>query len=361
MVQVPLKDYGYANARVRAKTARLLDAAAYTALIEAKDEEEILSMLEQTDYGPEIDEAILEGKRPTIIDRAFNRNLARNFRHIREFIAGPAQDLCDVALARWDLYNLKTILRGKRGLVPASEIVRVLVPAGYLDLTTLEEITSQPDLRSAIDLIATFSTSWKIPYGRALTRNLGEYLREHDLSILERALDIFHYKWVHGLIGGNDANSEMVRKMVQIEVDVANIMTALRTRGLELQPGQAAQYFLAGGTFGESAFKHLMSLKDREDIMHAPGIGSYRTALQTGLSRYEEKGDVAFEDALDRYLIEKCLRMAADPLSIGVIIAYMWRKYMELVNLRVIIRGKNIGLIGSQIRKEMIVLETAGV
>ena len=35
----------------------------------------------------------------------------------------------------------------------------------------------------------------------------------------------------------------------------------------------------------------------------------------------------------------------------------MWRKYMEVANMRVIMRGKSIGLIESQIRKEMIDLE----
>ncbi len=361
MVQVPLKDYGYANARVRAKTARLLDAAAYGSMIEAKDEDEILNLLEQTDYAPEIEEAILEGKRPTIIDRAFNRNLARNFRHIREFVSGPPQDLLGAVLARWDLYNLKSTLRGKRGLVPVSEISRVFVPAGDLDLVTLEEIASQPDIRSAIDLIVTFSTTWRIPYGRALSRKMGEYLREHDLSILERSLDSFHYQWVHGLIRGNDVNSQMVRKMIQIEVDITNIITALRTRGLEMPQNQAVEFYLAGGAIGESQFKYLMGLREREDIMHASVLSAYRQPLQAGMNSYEEKGDVAFQDELDRYLIRKCLGMNKDPLSIGVIIAYMWRKYMELTNLRVIIRGKNIGLIGSQIKKEMIVLEAAGV
>ncbi len=361
MVQVPLKDYGYANARVRAKTANLLDDAAYGSLIEAKDEDDVLNLLGQTEYAPEIDEAILEGKRPSIIDRALNRNLARNLCHIREFISGHPQDLLSAALARWDLYNLKSILRGKRGLVPNSEISRILVPAGDLDLTTLEEIATQPDIRSAVDLIVTFSASWKIPYGRALSRKMGEYLRDHDLSILERSLDSFHYGWVPRLIRGNDINAQLVRKMIQIEVDTTNIITALRTRGLEMPQNQATEFYLAGGMLSESQFKDLMGLREREDIVQTSMLSFYRQPLIAGMNSYEEKGDVAFTDELERFLIRKCLAMNSDPLSIGIIISYMWRKYMELVNLRVIIRGKNIGLIGSQIKKEMIVLEPTGV
>ncbi|MDI7253258.1 MAG: V-type ATPase subunit, partial [Actinomycetota bacterium] len=49
--------------------------------------------------------------------------------------------------------------------------------------------------------------------------------------------------------------------------------------------------------------------------------------------------------------------MAKDPLGIGVIIHYMWRKYLEITNLRIIMRGKSIGLIESQIRKELFLWE----
>ena len=189
MVQVPLKDYSYANARVRAMNARLLDDSVYKSLLEAPDYNRAIAVLEETEYAEDIEHFMMEGARPTIMDRAFNRNFVRNFSRIKEFFMGKPEEMMNALLARWDLYNLKTALRGMRALVPKAEIMRNMVPIGYLDEVVLEEIVSQPDLRASIDAIVMFSIDWRVPYGQALTEHLDEYLREQDLSILELALD----------------------------------------------------------------------------------------------------------------------------------------------------------------------------
>jgi vacuolar-type H+-ATPase subunit C/Vma6 len=72
---------------------------------------------------------------------------------------------------------------------------------------------------------------------------------------------------------------------------------------------------------------------------------------------FDEKGESAFEEEMEKYNIGTCLKMSEDPLGIGVIIKYMWKKYLEIINLRIIIRGKSIGLIESQIRKELFMWE----
>ncbi|MHB8780707.1 MAG: V-type ATPase subunit [Candidatus Geothermincolia bacterium] len=356
MAQVPLTDYGYANARVRAMTSRLLDEATFANLVEAKDDTEVLNLLDATDYGREIEETLVEGKRPSVIDRAFNINIARNFRKLREFFIGPPQELLAQMLSRWDLYNLKTIMRGKKSLVSAGEISRVLVPAGDLDLVTLEELFRQPDLRATIDAIATFSTTWRIPYGSALRQGLSQFLKEHDLSILERALDEMHYAWVLQHIRADDVNSELVRRIIVMDIDIINILTLLRTRGLELGKERARLFFVAGGTLDLRRYITLAEARERDEIVNAQALYPYRKALVAALAGFEEKGDVAFQDELEKYMIRECLKMDTDPLSIGVIIAYMWRKYLEVTNLRVIVRGKSIGLIPTQIRKELVTL-----
>ncbi len=71
----------------------------------------------------------------------------------------------------------------------------------------------------------------------------------------------------------------------------------------------------------------------------------------------DEKGYGIFQDELEKFMIRSAMRLDDNPLDIGVIIKYMWRKYMEVANLRVIMRGKSIGMIESQIRKELIDLE----
>lgn len=359
VVQVPLKDYGYANARVRAMKARLLDEGVFKSLLEAPEYNQALSVLEETAYAEDIEHFMMEGARPTIIDRALNRNTIRNFMKIKDFFMGKPEEMVNALLSRWDLYNLKTVMRGMRALVPKTEIVRNLFPVGSLDLTVLEEIIGQPDLRASLDAVVMFSMQWPIPYGRAITENLNEYLKEHDLAVLEVGLDRFHYERVVDLLKGGDANAELVGEVVKMEVDTLNIGTIMRICGLELKETKTADLYVPGGTLSEKDFERIAGLGQPEQAYQAllGKASAYRPALARAWERFDERGESAFEDELEKNMIRECLKMSKDPLGIGVIIEYMWRKYLEVTNLRIIIRGKSIGLIESQIRKELFLME----
>lgn len=356
MVQVPLKDYSYANARVRAMSGSLLEPRVYKELLEAPDYNQALGVLENTEYGPDIEHFMLEGARPTTIDRAFNRNLARTFSKIKEFFIGKPEELVNALLSRWDPYNLKTILRGMRALIPKAEIARNLVPIGAIDLVTLEEIISQPDLRAGIDAMVVFGREWPIPYGKALMAHLNEYLREHDLSVLELALDRFHYQELGKILRQGDADTALVREVMVMEVDAVNIATLMRICGLELKEARTEDFYIPGGTIKDAVeFARIMSRRQPELVYEAlQRAMPYREALAGAWKAFEEKGESVFEDEMQKHIIRICLKMGKDPLGIGVIIEYMWRKYLEITNLRIIVRGKSIGLIESQIRKEMV-------
>ncbi|MDY6796897.1 MAG: V-type ATPase subunit [Actinomycetota bacterium] len=358
MVQVPLKEYTYANSRVRAMASRLLDETTFQQVIEASDYNRALGVLEDTEYGPDIEEAILEGFRPTSIDRAFNHNLMRNFNKIKDFFIGRPEELLKALLSRWDLYNLKTILRGMRALVPKAEITRNLVPIGALDLVVLEEILNQPDLRASLDAIVMFSPQWMIPYGQAITAVMPRYLQKNDLAMIETSLDEFHYKRVSSVVKGGDSNSKLVRRVVDMEIDIINITTLLRICGLELEEKEAGSYYIPGGILSSDDFDRILQRKRVEDLVDVLiSETPYGEPLRRAEKSFEEKGESVFQDELDKFMIRKCLHITAEPLGIGIIIMYIWRKYLEIKNLRIIIRGKSIGLIESQIRKELVLMD----
>lgn len=359
MIQVPLEDYGYANARVRAMMARLLDEHVFRQVLEAPDYHTALGVLEDTEYAKDVEEAVLEGINPTNIDRALTRNLARNFDRIKHFISGRPHELIDVLLSRWDLYNVKTILRGKRALVPNQEIERNLVPIGFLDMTTLGEIIRQPDLRSALDAVVVFSLEWPIPYGRAVTSTLSEFLHEHDLSIVEAALDRLHYRHVTSMVRGRDVNSTLVRRVITMEIDVIDVVNILRLCGLEVEKERALRFFIPGGSLTGDEFLRILYLGQPETVATEliRVMPQYRDPLSAGMRQFDEKGEAAVLDELEKYMIRTCIHLTKDPLGIGVIIKYMWKKYLEVLNLRIIIRGKSIGLIESQIRKELFLVD----
>jgi vacuolar-type H+-ATPase subunit C/Vma6 len=66
---------------------------------------------------------------------------------------------------------------------------------------------------------------------------------------------------------------------------------------------------------------------------------------------------VAFERELDLYIARKLrARYLGDPLGLGIVIGYLAMKSSEVANLRLIARGKVLGLPREAVRREMVVV-----
>jgi vacuolar-type H+-ATPase subunit C/Vma6 len=65
----------------------------------------------------------------------------------------------------------------------------------------------------------------------------------------------------------------------------------------------------------------------------------------------------AFEREIDLALLRAQVDLyLKDPLGIDVVIAYLAMKYREVVNLRLIVRAKALGIPRDRVRKEMAVV-----
>ena len=183
-------DYGYVNARIRGMKSRLLDRRALEDMIFQPDLDSLITSLEKTPYKEDIIEAKVLYRGVLCIEYALRKNFTRTFRKILKFVKeGEAERYIRIFLHRWDVQNIKTILRGKNIHVTNEEILECLVPAGELDEVTLTELVRQPDVRAVIDLLAT----WGIVYAKPLTEKFHEYSEKSDLAILECALDKYYF------------------------------------------------------------------------------------------------------------------------------------------------------------------------
>jgi V/A-type H+-transporting ATPase subunit C len=257
-----------------------------------------------------------------------------------------------ILLGRWDIQNIKTILRGKNIHIPTAEIQDCLIPAGELDDTTMIELVKQPDVKAVIDLLAT----WGISYAKPLTRNVKEYAEKRDLAILEYALDRFYYKNALNAVKGGSYNDGLVREMIMAEIDVTNIKNVFRMIRDKIDVEEARDYLIEGG----------ISL-DIENLLTMVRTGTFAGAiklLETSpyafLSKFPEEVIKAqrisvLEKELEKYLIKRGIsRFLGDPLSIAIPIGYIWAKYNEITNIRIIARCKTADVPEKEIRGDLI-------
>jgi len=242
-------DLGYINARVRGMHSRLLGRKDFDALLIQQDIPSLASELEKTPYKNEIQEANVLYPGLKGIETALRMNLVRTCKKIFSLVQGSeAEPLVRIILARWDIHNIKAVLRGKHVHAVPEEIEECLIPAGTLGEPLFRETIKQPDVRGVVDLLAT----WEIPYARPLTQSFDEYASSRELSILEYALDRFHYEYAHSLLERNKEDHEVMRRLLQGEIDSINLKNAIRMNRDKVDIEVAEEYFLPGGSTSRS-------------------------------------------------------------------------------------------------------------
>lgn len=348
-------DYGYANARIRGMRSRLLGRAALDNLIEEPSIKRLVHELTETEYGPDLEEVLIHGLDATNIDVALTNNMVRTFQKIMGFLNTEAAYLVTTLLGRWDIFNVKTILRAKHMHLPIDELKGGLLPAGQLSPVDLEHLSAAKDVRAVVDIAAT----WGLPMAGALRDGHAEFMRTGELASLELALDRYYTDWARRRLKRRGANARMAEKVLAMQVDVANLVMVLRLQKADVGHIDVAQFFLEGGTdITRELYLQLAAMSDTDEVLDRLRGTPYGRALDDVSMLYLEQNSISvFERALEDLFMRRTLGIAkGDPLGIGVAITYLWAKQNEVTNLRIIVKGKSVGMPVDRVRKELILV-----
>lgn len=349
-----MTDFGYCHARIRGMKSRLLDVEFFERLLALREVAEITSALDETAYSGDIHHGLLSKPGAGGVEEGLRFNLATTFERILSFVDGEAKQLIQLLLERWDVQNVKTILRGKHVGASPGEIIGSLVPAGAMPEATLVALAKEPDIKAAIDLMAT----WGIRHSRPLTRNFSTYVTSNSLAEMEVALDKNYYAGALSELKKNSYNVSLVRDMIRRQIDFSNVVTLLRLAN-EVTHEQAGKFFIEGGSeIDRPFFDELAGVRRIEDIVDAMSKTSYHEQLLQGMEVFKSINSfAAVERALEEQAIRKCVGLfRGDPLSLAPVIAYLWAKINEVINIRIVLRAKEVGMPVPAIREVLILV-----
>jgi V/A-type H+-transporting ATPase subunit C len=343
----------YVNARVRGMKRHLMAREFFEKLMGKPDIDAIITELEKTPYQEAIEQASVQYSGIHLIDQALRQNLVQTYRRVLSLVRDETYEKhVRIFLEKWDIQNIKTIIRGKNVHVPGDEILACLVPAGQLDEVTLVELVKQPDVRSVIDLLAT----WNIAYSRPLTERFGRYQEKKDLAILEYALDRFYYRRALELLKGRSIDDNEVRDLIATEIDLVNIKSVLRLIRDRVKPEDGKNVLIEGGKVFDT--RALLDLLDTGSVRAArAALADTPYAFLSSLPENTPGNEVIseYEKVLDRYIIERGIQMfKGDPLSIAGAIGYISAKNNEITNIRIISHCKEAFLPEEEIRQEVL-------
>ncbi|HBZ68826.1 MAG TPA: hypothetical protein DEP35_03380, partial [Deltaproteobacteria bacterium] len=236
-------DFGYINARVKTMASQLLPAARLEELLRLPDLDAFVQALADTPYQVELHEALARFAGVRAVDEAVAQHFYRTTQRILSFADDEERRLIEVVLLRYDLQNIRAIVRGRHTGKDDADILGTLYPGGLLSEAKLHELLRQPDLHGVADALIT----WLHPLGLALRQGVDAGQRSGRLLDIEVALDAAYFRY--GLVvADREGRSEVtLRRFLGMAITATNLKTALMLRrAKELTRAGRERFFIPG-------------------------------------------------------------------------------------------------------------------
>jgi V/A-type H+/Na+-transporting ATPase subunit C len=316
------------------------------------DSEELpIDALLASPYGLVLRESLSGRTGIRAIEWALRQDLVGCFSRVRAMAAPGPRALLDTQLARWDVQSILAVLRGIAAGAGQRQIAFALVPAGALPESRLAELASSPDPASLARKLVTWNYLFAFEMRNAI---LEGHDAVFDLSRVERAMYAAYYRWALSLEASGSEDRRIVRALVRKQIDLANIKAALDIVRHQDQPCDP----IPGGRLKDAFLFRLARSATLEEAFSALDESYFAPGIERGILAYGESRSLG---VMERHLEEMvvlagCRLFREDPLSIAVPVGYLWRKYNETVNLRVLCRGRAARMPANAIRKEMLLV-----
>jgi len=357
MTGIRRADFDYGNTRLRARRGELLTNAAYERLL-GQDIDGVLEALTDTAYAPP-GETVGRADGLQRLHLAIRLRLANSLEQMRSFYSGPARQLVDALLSRFDIQNVISVLRARtQPQTSVDDALAALVPVGWLVEPVVSEILRPRELAGAVNLLAR-RTPYREQAG-VLRASFSEYERTGDLAALERHVVTDHAARLAGRLATVGQDGATLLRFEQRVVDERNLVIALRLRdaiasGAE-SPPPSANTALAGGQVPPAVLASVVSAPTSAaivGIVGGLGGGIWRDALE----RWMATGDLrTLHRTLERAAIADAtaLFVTGDPLAIDVPLAFTTAIQVEARNLRLLGEAAVRGIPPEVVRAELI-------
>jgi len=343
-------NYPYLCARVKAKKSFLLKKEVFNRML-AMDLGEIGRYLGETQYRNEMATLSTDYSGATLIEIGISQNLAETFSNILSYSQGQSRILIAGYLHRWDIYNIKTVIRGKMTKASLEEIKEILVPAGSLRLDYINQLVSSSSWDELIDRLRQQKSVY---IDEDMLRNA---VSTGKLAALEDAMDKEYFSSLMRASEKKETSEAHFTDFVKREIDVTNLKVLFKLRS-EGESGEALlQYFIPRGM--EFSLERLakMASASMKEILDEIRQSSYAEPIRADIEAFEKDGDTSsILRALDKMLVSTADKFAhLYPLSVLPVLGYILAKKTEVDNIRIIARGKESGLEPELIKRLLVV------
>ena len=325
--------YGYPNAKVRALRSRKLTEQDRHFLLAAKDLTTCLSYLATTSYSPCLPDPEKGIPELPALERQLARPLLDHYaKVVHSFRGARERELILALFRRFEAENLKLVLRALFANLNRDAVSHLLYPVGRLNDLDWDTLWACKSVRELLEHLRPDI------FGRSLQHALPQFEAQGRLFPLEMALDFscFRILWRAISALGNRYDRTVTEKILASYIDILNISWVIRLKiDYGLPPEEIVNYTLPEGNVITLACLNRLSRAEdiAEFINHLPPVFRHE------LSGIRDWGKIG--QRLETYFLKALARIfSGHPFHIGVAVAYLLEKEIELANLITLLQAK---------------------
>lgn len=354
-----MSEYDYLNARIKGMHSNLLAREFYDQVLASEGPTPLIDALLSSSYGSDIREALYHDRSAAGIEWGLRRNLFDTFKEVRTLAPPKPYRLLSIQFRKWDIQNILALVRGKAaGLLP-EDILAGVFPAGELGDVELEELAAEDNIKTVIDALTVLN----FPFAFELRNVVRVHTDKLDCASLETEFMRVFFAWALNNLSVTNEDESLLRNHIRCQIDLINlkgVLWAVSQKETGRHPDPVDR--LVGGRLTPQMLSAIERSSSLEMCFEILAESYFRRAIDRGILAFGEARRLAvMERFLEIEMIEAgCKMFRANPLGIGVPIGYIWRKYNEFTNLRILLRSKFFGKPAPATREELFLVESSG-
>ena len=325
-------DFLQAVTRTRVLETRLLSRATIERMVDAKNIEDALKILGETEYSN-----VLGG-----LDRPeeYEKILAAELKRVYDLTYDMVKDkrVVDLLALKYDYHNLKVLVKEK--ILGNNNFENLYIPIGMIDINNLRQNYLADNLKDIDEKIKEILETVE-----------KDFEKSKDPQRIDILLDKYYYHNLYEL--AKETGIPLFIDYVQDLIDFTNIRTLIRVKKQNKDIKFLEEVLLPNGKI--DAEEIIMALNDPiDDIINKFKNYDISPEIKKGLEAYKDTNRLSeFEKLMDNYLMElnqesKYIHFGPEP-----IFSYIVAKETEIKVLRIIMVSKLNNIPPDRIRERL--------
>ena len=342
MIQMGESPYAYV--RITVMRSLLIPSAQYPKLMKM-GLSEISHYLGETQYRKEVTEMGLTYSGIALIEKALLQNFIHTIMKLKRISPESFTPFIDHYLLKYDILNLKTIIRAKMAHIPTEETMRILQPAGIIREDMAKSLLGMGDVD---EIIKSLPDTLK-RYGKYYAS-----LKNKSLFEIENSLDRFCYDELLSFTSCIPTQGEHYKQFLLTSIHISNLLTFFRLKKAGMSSSQIQErLFFTKDDIENMLYRRLLRASD-EAIPEILATSHYRHIFKNLPTM---KSLIPLEIQLYNHLMKKALRFQhQNPLSVYSILSFLFAKEMEIANIRKIVQAKHLGVAMEKVEPQLVII-----